>query len=71
MTKNDRKICKGCLDLTCTKSIIIRCSISIKDDKNCPCSICLVKSMCRDICEEFVNFAALKFNSHITKEIYY
>jgi hypothetical protein len=68
MTGNNER-CKGCLALTWARSVI-RCSISIKDGKVCPCSICLVKSMCRDICEEFINFTALKFRSHIIKEIY-
>lgn len=35
-----------------------RCSfreIKLADRDSCPCCNCLVKSMCNDICEEFIN----------------
>jgi len=44
--------CKGC---ACCKDDI-KCSFDMYDSSLCPCQICLIKVMCRDICEEYNQF---------------
>lgn len=44
------EICKGCKSIIQFHSCIVP---PIKNGKICPCSICLVKTMCNEPCEEF------------------
>ena len=51
-------ICDGCRDY-----ILKECSIPIiYNNKQCPCSTCLVKIMCVDLCDEFDSYYPLWFN---------
>jgi len=44
-------ICHGCADYNA-------CILAEERSKNkCPCSNCLLKGICENLCEEFTNFA--------------
>jgi len=50
--------CKGCLSYN-EPMEILNCSlqnVSIPKGVSCPCSICLIKGICRCECEDFVIF---------------
>ena len=57
MSKYDRRLCEGCnsnsFSINVNREICICNTLPIKDNKTCPCSICIVKSMCQNVCEEF------------------
>ncbi len=44
----DKQLCKGCRTYIPTSGV---CALGITDD-NCPCTICLVKTMCKVICDD-------------------
>jgi hypothetical protein len=46
--------CKGCLSLLYSKRECCFTLVGVEAIPNCPCQECLVKTMCRTICEEFV-----------------
>jgi len=50
MKKNN---CKGCL-----RNKKRDCFLSDKD-KDCPCSICLLKGICTDVCHNFLDYVFL------------
>ena len=37
--------------------------IPIRDSKMCPCSVCLVKAMCKKRCDEFKVFFRLRYKT--------
>jgi hypothetical protein len=47
----DIKECEGCATLGSTNS----CSYC-NDKLTCPCSICLIKAMCNESCDEFEEY---------------
>jgi hypothetical protein len=48
----NNEICKGCwVNIWSTMKCM---KIPIKGDKVCPCINCIVKSMCSEICKEFL-----------------
>lgn len=53
-------LCKGCHTYEVTKGkCITKSTITKMDDSNeliCPCSLCLIKSMCSDPCDEMRAF---------------
>ena len=42
------ELCKGCRTYIPVEEI---CALGIKDVDECPCPVCLVKSMCKVICD--------------------
>ncbi len=46
-------VCKGCADDG-------YCTISDKKKIKCPCTICLIKGICIDTCEDYQLFIQLK-----------
>ena len=58
MSKNDRTICEGCKSLKSKHLGIYKCGTVPfkKDNKQCPCLICLIKSMCTIACQEFKDY---------------
>jgi len=61
MSDNERDICIGCYTY---KSIDMgnkpACTINpIKGGKHCPCSTCLVKMMCEEVCDKLGEFVML------------
>ena len=52
MTDNKYTGCKGCLN----DVVHMACSRDMYDSSLCPCQICLIKGICRDICEEYNQF---------------
>ena len=67
MTKNDKKICEGCshyiYNADMANATVICNTFPIKDNKKCPCSICIVKSMCTTMCDEFKSYTYFKYCS--------
>ena len=63
-------MCEGCWTYNIVKKP--RCKhIPMKDNKQCPCSICLVKTMCNKVCEEFAIYTDIpKQFWDIIEEIY-
>jgi len=49
------RICRGCSHFL-VKDYIVCTVRPIINDKQCPCSTCLVKSMCTDTCLEFFRY---------------
>jgi len=60
-----RHVCKGCLNFeNMTKHY--RCPIPHKKDKHpCPCSMCLIKSVCQEPCELVIKYNPSKFNKYV------
>ena len=56
MSYNDH--CKGCFsNIYRASEKIIPCQLSYYNDKGqCACSVCIVKVMCQDVCDDFVTF---------------
>ena len=53
---NNNEICIGC-PINNDDIGILSCGlITTKDNKQCPCTICLVKTMCNAACEEFKDY---------------
>lgn len=48
---NDKKGCKGCSMLEVMDICVF--NPMYKNRSECPCQICLIKSMCKSSCEEF------------------
>ena len=48
-----REECRGCLTI-----VEYDCEYIFEkpDESKCPCSICIVKGMCEDMCDEFLHF---------------
>ena len=68
LAKIDEEICKGCLCIIRSKelgrqlNLICHGNPFINDNKTrvqCPCSTCLIKRMCRSICDEYGSYAGL------------
>ena len=69
--KIDEEICKGCLCIIRSKELGVQVNLlchgnpfilTPNDNKTqlvCPCSDCLIKSMCRSICKEYHFYASL------------
>lgn len=55
--KND---CKGCktYDEGERKSCSVGINPHLSETEECPCMICLIKSMCNDACADLINYAA-------------
>lgn len=52
-------LCKGCINTDFNNGLfaMLTCKlIPIQNNKQCPCSICLVKSMCGSYCTDFGTF---------------
>jgi len=49
-----KKICKGCMSIIQFRTCTVE---PIKNNKHCPCSLCLVKTMCSEPCEDFKKHA--------------
>jgi hypothetical protein len=50
MTKNKEKLCDGCNNMR-------GCYISKDSDiLHCPCTECLVKMICNDVCIKWINY---------------
>lgn len=54
MANTNDKQCIGCGDYE------NECIIKYIEKGECPCRICLVKTMCEDACEEFILFTNIK-----------
>ena len=62
MNKLDRTICEGCASYKIfgMNEKAIPCIVSpIKGNKQCPCLICLIKSMCENSCKEYREYKGL------------
>lgn len=55
MLMEKEKICKGCKHYTFQEYIVCKVPATI-NGVNCPCSICLVKTMCTDTCTAFFSY---------------
>ena len=55
-------MCKGC-------NLYKICSYAVKlDNKDCPCSTCLIKMVCGKSCKDYIDFRANRHKpSYITK----
>jgi len=49
------EICRGCKHYTFQEYIVCRIP-SMKNGVQCPCSLCLIKSMCTDTCNAFFSY---------------
>ena len=75
-----KKVCKGCfckataenaeraLDDICIAEPIVR-DVDDKEMARCPCEICVVKTMCQELCTEYSVYTDL-VNGHITFDEY-
>ncbi len=52
--------CKGCY--LKQKESLYKCIINNEENKNCPCSICLLKGICKTPCDSFINFLMVIIN---------
>ena len=59
--------CKGCLTYKSEDLNDVFCSrISDNEDGNCPCSKCIIKSMCDEVCPQFNRWVSI-----LDKEFYF
>jgi len=60
MKANRKSLCRGCADYDLDEDSC-RADISLEffNKLQCPCSICLIKSMCDDPCEPFTDYDEL------------
>lgn len=49
----DFEECKGCLDYISGLCYDMR---RVSDLEQCPCKKCLIKSMCKEICDDFIKY---------------
>ncbi len=68
---NQSELCKGCKSYWNIYKNELNCSVDpIKDNKQCPCTVCLIKGMCRESCEEFREYGSKSwgYTEWMTKE---
>jgi len=51
--------CKGCLSVSTCRAINKLNRVAFDPD-NCPCGVCLIKGMCKTLCEEYDEHAKLQ-----------
>jgi hypothetical protein len=71
LIKKDEEICRGCLCIIRSKELEKQLNVLchgnpfiLTADENisqlvCPCSNCLIKRMCKDVCEKYTCYAGL------------
>lgn len=50
---NHKKYCQGCRTYVYTYTNKYICADNMKNPSECPCTQCLVKSVCSDGCDDF------------------
>jgi hypothetical protein len=49
--------CEGCLSYTGCYLIAYSCLFDFYNDEGqCPCTLCIIKVMCEDVCDDFTHF---------------
>ena len=61
------KNCEGCRTLVLDTKPYCKAGVYRKDEKDCPCGNCLIKSMCTKSCDIFNEFTDQLVNYHSIK----